>query len=1182
MKVSPHTHCESPLTGSTIANLVSRAKEIGRTHFAYTDHGHLSSALKVQKACKGAKLQFIPGIEVYFKDVGCPITTGTPADRCKYFTIALYCHDQAAYQELSRTVSRTDFPTMEIYDEKQSLWSWADLEHMSKFNVSIVLGGVHCIVGKTVLAGSPELGDPLMKKLTTLFKDRVTVAMICEEWTRKWNSVVEIVTMDEKRYSCLSSDLVTTDKARRIKATDLIDRPGHSMLMSIVSNGTVTNIGTNIKEVKLHKGFLPLPGGDATLRVNQFLYGLAKRYNAPVIASDYSYYAKKEDKIVQTMRLEGNDKLQPNFHLKEHAEFADYLLNRLGMTMEQGSEIIRNTDEWASKFDGLQLKYDWRLATIDGDPLRLAMDIIKQNGRMKWNNPVWVARLKEELEVIAKNPKKDLTAYFLPIRDVLNHYKENGLLTGPGRGSAGGSLFCYLLGITQIDPFKYDLPFSRFFSLDRIMTNKLPDIDVDLEDRELLVGPDAKSGYLYGRWGDKAAQISTRHTLRLKSTIKDTNRYFHGAVQPEIEKLTEGLPDPPQGVTDTQFVFGFEDDEGVEHAGIIETSEELKKYSEARPKEWEIVSKAMGLTRAFSQHASAFVLSDVPIKDVVPTKEGNITQYEAKECEAAGLIKYDFLVVKQLKDIRVCLDLINKRNNEKNTVGYFTYNGKQTYIWDLPEELGVFQSVWKGSTETGFQINSRSMTPFVMDILPTSVMDVATILALVRPGPLDFIDPDTGRTMADEYVLRRKGQAEAKIKELEQILPKTYGIFVYQEDLTKIAKELAGFNGVEAEQLRENMAKKKKVELMNMKPQFVEGASKKVSKEVAEEIWNQMETFGRYGFSIIHAVEYAHITYACMFLKHHYPLEWWAAILSNADEGEITGTFWPYVRDMVSPPDINLSTDQFVVDYKNEKLRAKLGVIKGLGEATITPLVANRPYADIHDFINKEVAGQSLSHKLIHVGVLDSLFPAKTNLAEKLKIFEDAVESKAYAEKLAKAKEEGRKLRALAPRPGKIPEQYLNLTPLKDAAMRKSVLPTLPIDFHEIGKKYSKAIMPFANRPMVKSPRGYETLLINGRYLQRLDETPGDDVQNDVYVASTCFVIEAKEFSYPKKNPTKRALKLVLDSDGYVSEKVLWPEYETGKLAYPPELKKGTIATVFFRKRAGRKDMSITGIVVES
>lgn len=1189
MKVSPHAHPESPLTGSTLANLIKRAKELGRTHFAYTDNGHLSSCLKAYTQSKKAGLKFIPGIEIYFKDSECPITAGTSVNRCKYFTASLYCKDQEAYQELCRIVSRTDLPTIDIHEESQQLWSWNLLEHMAKFNVEIVLSGVHCIVGKVMLAGRADLAEMVLLHLKSLFHDRLSLAILCEPWTKKYSQVVEVLYKDGTRDALLASDQVSTDKARRMKALDLVEKTYHTLIKSKSVGITNYEVNKEIQKVVLHKGFLPLPGGDATFKINRFYKALGFKHGITLIATDYAYYANKEDKIVQTMRLEGNDKLHPNFYMKTDAEISEYLTNSMSLSPAGVETILRNTDIWAEKFDGLVLKYDWHLADAGGSPIHLAMDIIKENGRMRWNDPKWVARLREELEVIAKNPKKDLTAYFLPIRDVLDEYKKNGLLTGPGRGSAGGSLFCYLLGITQVDPFEYDLPFQRFFSLDRIMMGELPDIDVDLEDRTLLVGEDGHSGYLYGRYGNKAAQISTRTTIRLKSAIKDANRYLKGKVEDSIDTLSKGLPAPPQGVSDLNFVFGFDDDEGNHQLGLIEQSEDLKKYSEERPEEWDIVVKAMGITRAFSKHASAFVLSDIPIMDMVPVKDGNITQYEAKECEAAGLIKYDFLVIKQLKDIRVCMDLINKKNGTVASVGHFNHNGGPhdpnngfSYIWDLPKVPEVFKSVWNGATETCFQINTRSMVPFVMDILPESIMDLATILALVRPGPMDFIDENTGRNMVEEYVLRRRGQSEPEIKELAQLLPETYGVITFQEQLNKIARDLAGFPGPEAETLRKNMAKKKMVELMKMKPKFIEGAKQKTTPEVAEKIWDQMVTFGRYGFSIIHAVEYALITYACMFLKHFYPLEWWAAVLTNATEQEITGKFWPYVKDFVAPPDINLSGDTMVVDYANGNIRAKLGIIRGMGDKTLDPIVNGRPYADIQEFVNKDVAGPSLSHKLIHVGVLDSLFPPKLQLEQKLKMYEDAVEVKKFNEKKATAEAAGKKMRSLQPKEGVVPQGYLKLNPIQDAAMKKAILPSMPISTYHLGSIYSKALTREFPQPKVKNKRNKESVLISGQDLSRIDDMSPESLDEDRYVAATCYVVEAKEFSYA--NGAKKALKMVLDCDGYVSEKVLWPDYDSGQLLYPPELKKGAIATFFFRKKAGgtRKELSVQDVVIET
>jgi DNA polymerase III alpha subunit len=1187
MKISGHTHVESPLTGSTIADMLHRAKAIGRTHFFFADHGHLSSALKVARVMKDEEkrtktklgLKIIPGIEIYFKDTQCPIIAGTPAFRCRYFTATLYCEDQKSFQELSKIVSRTDFPTFTLYEEKQNLWGWSHLEEISKLNVTLILGGVHCMVGKVFLAKKPDLAEAVLLRLRGLFGDRLYTSIITEPYSKKYSQIVEISYFDGTRDTCLTSDFVSTDKARRIKALDMVERQYHTMVKAIYANGSFKDVNKLISGLKLHKGFLPLPEGDAMTRVNKFLKALSKRHGIPVLVSDYAYYSQKDDKIVQTMRLEGN-KLHPTFHMKTTEEVESYLVSNLGLTKAEVLCLFEENEKWAKRFDKFELKYDWRLADAGEDPIRKAMSIIKENGRMQWNNPVWVDRLKEELNVIAKNPKKDLTPYFLPIRDILNHYKENGQLTGPGRGSAGGSLFCYLLGITQINPFLYDLPFNRFFSMERIMMLKLPDIDCDLGSRDLLVGEDGKSGYLYGRWGDKAAQISTRTTIRLKSAVKDTNRYLKGKVEQEIDTFSKGLPQPPQGVNDHDYVFGFDNEDGEYVPGLLETSDDLRRYVEKRPEEWAIVNKAMGLTKAYSKHASAFVLSDVPIKDVVPVKDGNITQYEAKECESAGLIKYDFLVINQLKDIQVCMELINKKLGTTLEVGQFMHQGNQLYIWDLPEVDEVYRSIWSGNTESIFQISTASMTPAVMEILPTKMMHLANILALIRPGPADCVDEKTGRNMVEEYYLRRKGEGQIDIQELVDILPETYGIMIFQEQLSKVSKILAGFSNEEAEKLRENMAKKRMVELMKMKPQFIDGASKKVSKETAEHIWNQMVTFGRYGFSIIHAVEYAMITYACMFLKHYYPLEWWAAILTNATEQEISGKFWPYVKDVVAAPDINLSSDTMVVDYANGKLRAKLGIIRGIGDDTIEPIVAGRPYKNVQDFVDRDVAGQALSHKLIIVGVLDSLFPAKMEAKAKLKAYEDAREVKTFRDKLEKATAAGKKVRATQPKEGQVPKEYDNLTAFQDAALKKSVLPSMPINLSDLGKMYSKALTRFEVVPSVMlGPDGYPTRLVDGGRLQVLCENSGETMEKDEYVAATCFVVKTEEFTYQKG--AKKALKLIVDCDGFVSEQVLWPNYDTGILTYPPEVKKGSICTIFLRKKIGKKDLSIQGIVVE-
>lgn len=1181
MKVSPHTHCESTLTGSPISSMIKQAQQLGREYFSYTDLGHLSSALKVYGVAKKAKLKPILGIEFYFKDSGCGIVTGTSADRCSYFTGTIYAQNQEAYQEICRVASRS-MPTIDIREEPQPLWSWENIADLSQFDTQFVLGGPHCMVGKCLLAGEPEIAEKVLLKLKSWFEKRLSLALVCEPWTSKYATIIKVTYEDETHDSLLSTDIVTTDKAKKIKAFDLIARGGHKKILSKVSGSVFFKVEKQIKSVSEHRGFLPLPGGDIIAKINSFFIEMNKKHKINLIASDYAFYAKPEDRVVQTMVLEGKDKLKSSFHMKNDAEFSEYLMGHLNLKEDVSNSICYNNDQWAKNFDDFELKYEWRFADSGGNALQKIMEIIKAKRLMQWDDPKWKARLREEITVIAKNKVKDISPYFLPEHDVINYYEENNRLTGPGRGSAAGSLIAYLLGITKVNPFLYDLSFNRFYSTDRIEAMKLADIDVDLESRDLLVGEDGKSGYLYSRWGNKAAQISTRGKLRLKSAIKDTNRYFHGSVEKEVEAITKALPNAPQGITDEQFLFGMEDEDGNHIDGLIETSDVLKKYAESKPQEWAVVQATLGITKSFSKHACAFLIADRPISDFVPTKDGHITQYEAGACEEAGLVKYDFLVINQLKDLRVCMELINKKNGEINKVGYFTHNGKLTYIWDLPEDKEAYKSIWAGATESCFQINTPGMAAFVKEILPENIEDLSIILSLQRPGPLDYILEKSGRNMAQEYAYRRQGNSYEDIPILGELIPETYSVLVYQEQVTKIAKELAGFSGSAAENLREAIGKKKKAVMLKMKPDFIGGCLKsgKVTEEEAQLLWDRIVTFGRYAFNKSHGISYSYITYACMFLKHYYPLEFWAAILTNAKETEISGKLWPYVKKLVAAPDINLSSEEMEIDYANNKIRAKLGVIRGMGSATIDPIVAGRPYKDIQDFVNRDVAGLSISRKLIHVGVLDSLFPAKLGLLEKMQIFEDAIETK----KFNKAKSEGRLEKQNKPKQGVIPEEYLTIekNPIKNAAIKKSILPSLSVGLYDLGRYYSKCKTGDPIAAQVKSPsNGFVFELMKGRFIQRLNELKEGELEKDFTCAATGFIVKTEVFDY-KKN-TKQALKVVVDFDGYVMELVQWPDYFSKEFVYPKDLKKGNICTIFLRKKANVVGpCSIVEIVIEA
>lgn len=1173
---SPHTHVESPTSGSTMESMVDQAVLLGRTHFSYTDPAYLTSAYRAYQYAASKGLRYIPGIEIYFKDPECEIVRGTRSEKVRYYKFTLHAMDQEAYQRICWLSSKERKNFVTSYGSEFPLWDWSDLEDCKGYNILACTSDVHDVVTKHLLTKKPELSIKILEKLKSIFEDKLYLSIVGNHLDRAYESFVYLRFVDGTTRAVFSKDKVRTGAYKMgVLAREVVENPErHRHVSAYVSGGAYHTVGKDLESARMVSGFVKLPGNDPQLMANKLVFALGERYGIPVLYSDYACYATKEDKSVQDVRLSSDDTKEFSMkHMQDGKEAADYMVNYMGLSEDQAARILDNNARWAAMFDNFSLKYEYRIPELseNRDPVMIAMDIIRSNGRMKWDSPEYVQRLATEIKVLAKNGKINLIPYFFPIRDVLNHYAENDQLTGPARGSAAGSLFMYLMGITQVDPIKYDTSFERFLSLDRVLTGNWPDVDVDLVSRDLLVGSDGRSGYLYGRWGKKAAQISTRTNMRLKSAIKDVNRYLKGEVEPEVEKLSKSLPPPPQGVSDHDFVFGYED-EGVHQQGLIEINDDLKKYASDRPREWDLVKRCLGIARQHSKHASAFVIADKPIAEIVPMFMGNVTQYEAKGVEKAKLIKYDFLVVKQLEDIQKCIKLINNKNNDTLRATHFRHNGVLTYIWDLPEDASVYSSIWEGSTETLFQINTRSMIPFVKDIKPSSIFDLSDILALVRPGPLDYVDEKTGRTMAEEYIYRRKGLSSPDIPKLAEILPKTRGVMVYQEDLTKIARVVGEMRPDDAENLRRVMSKKLKIEMLKMKPLFMHGAVKNLGEETADKIWDMMATFARYGFNRAHSISYAMITYACMYLKYYYPNEWWAAVLSNANESEISNELYRYVRDRLAPPDINSSGSEMTIDYDTNKIRSKISVLKGIGDSAAAAIVSQRPYTDIKDFVCKKVAGASLTRKLIVAGVMDSLFPSNTPLSEKMLALEIATKEAEYEKKIAAG------IKAKAVDKSKIlPEkEWLGMHPLAEYRVKKSVLPTLPYSLYDIVVKHLSLNVGTDEKPLVFCNKGKPVRLVRGEHLQKIDQIMLKD--QDMYFAATGYVIKAEEFSYARGS--KKALKMVIDSDGYMAERVIWPDYDTGKLKYPKDLEKGAICLFFLQRRVGKDQTKIYDVKV--
>lgn len=754
--------------------------------------------------------------------------------------------------------------------------------------------------------------------------------------------------------------------------------------------------------------------------------------------------------------------------------------------------------------------------------------------------------------------------------------------------------------------------------------------------KEVRVHP----AWLTERFGDHYAQISADTGLRLKSSAKDVSRAIHGKVLPIVEVLSKKFEIPPQGVSDKDFVFGYEDN-GEHVKGSIETDEALKEYIRLFPKEWEIVQGCLGLVRQKSRHASAFVISNVPVSDFIPTQNISgyrVTQYTMNSAEAAGALKMDFLVINSLNDIRDCIRLIQKRSGvavPKNAtiadrrvpwMRLVPYKGELVDIWALPEEQLVFHDIVEGRTETVFQFSTNSALQWLKEFngwkneaeerkAIDSIAEMAAFTALDRPGPLDAdvtAEDGTKHNMLVEYARRARGEAPTGfIPALYELIPETHGILVFQESLEKVYKALMGCTGAEAETFRKNIAKKKMDKVLKAKGPWMEKVSERYDPDTAEQVWSQIVTFGEYGFCKAHAVSYCFVSYACAWLKHHFPLEWWASVLRNAGKNEINEVFWRHCGHLIDPPDIKLSGEFF--EIRSERIRAPLSLLKGVGPEATRLLAELGPYTDIENFckqnedwvlanstqaldkegkpafVEKGPKGKKYKipkikratsplnsgvvYKLIISGTLDSLFPETVLdtpilLEDKLRLCEAA---------LAKAKNKKN--------PDAVEAEYVGLNRLKLYQMRKEVLPA-----------YSIPLLPLlaqTHHPVLKTKVNEDGRKVGHidwsdmevqcyspqamRALNNIDPFPEN---TKFWVTMPAYVISQRLFSY---QGGKEACDLELDIDGERLKFVKWPDKQ-GKLPaiFKTGLSGALLMVILSKYRADRPFGLEDIVIVES
>lgn len=699
-------------------------------------------------------------------------------------------------------------------------------------------------------------------------------------------------------------------------------------------------------------------------KVNHALAALGKELGIGLVATNDIHYVKKDDALYhdkllciqtgKTLQDESRMKFPTNeFYLKTYDE-----MHRL---FSYAPEALSNTIK-IMDLCNFEIDFSQRHLPHFETPNNLShhsylREICYQGLRERYSieaeNQGLIDRLEYELQVINN---MGFDSYFLIVWDFMKFAHENSILTGPGRGSAAGSIVAYVLRITNIDPIKYNLLFERFLNPNRI---SMPDIDIDFdyERRGEVIE------YVVQKYGeDKVAQIITFGTMAAKAAVRDAGRVMN-LPYGDVDRIAKMIPNT-LGIT-------------IEKA--LEVNPNLKEIYEQDPTTKQLIDAASaieGLPRHASTHAAGVVISKEQLTKYVPLQKGNdegiVTQYPMDILEQIGLLKMDFLGLRTLTIINDALKNISYRTGQIIDLDKLTYDDQATF-----ELLG------RGDTSGVFQLESVGMRNVLKELKPSDFEDIVAVLALYRPGPMENIPV---------YIKSKHGKIPVKYPHpnLEPVLKDTYGIIVYQEQIMRIASDMAGFSLGQADLLRRAVSKKKREVLDEQRELFVSGClSMGYSPQVANEVYDTIVAFANYGFNRSHAAAYAVIAYQTAYLKANYPLEFMAAVLTGAMNSSDKVAL--YIDDVkkagiqILPPDINESYATFTVS--GEAIRFGLAAIKGIGHAVLQQIVQERkqqPFSSLLDFCERmdtQVCKKNVLENLIKCGAFSSFGSRAMHLA---------------------------------------------------------------------------------------------------------------------------------------------------------------------------------------------------------
>ncbi len=690
------------------------------------------------------------------------------------------------------------------------------------------------------------------------------------------------------------------------------------------------------------------------------LENFAKNKNLKIVASADVYYLEPDDKQARNTLMQVQRAFGGRSSEDDEGDFSFITSRQVENLFKDLPEALKNNQEIAEKCN-LEIELGkWVFPAIEISSGENADDELKRlvyEGFEKRNiekNDETTTRAEYELGIIRK---KGYAPYFLVVADLLRFAKENNILSNI-RGSVSGSLVTFLSGITNINPLEYEIPFERFLNPDRPSP---PDIDMDFaDDRRDEVVEYAKRKY----GAEKVAQIGTFGTMAARGSVRDIARALGYSVATG-DRISKMIPMGSQGFPMT-----------IERA-LKETKElkEIYEKEEDTKKIIDMAQKIEGCARHISVHAAGVVMAPTNLTDFTPlqfdTKGDNkiITQYDMYSIEEAGLLKFDFLGLKNLSIIADTIKLIEKLKNVVVDYENIPIDDRKTY-----------EMLARGETSDTFQLNGEGMTRFLVELKPTSIHDINAMVALYRPGPMQFIPL---------YIERKHNPASITYLDpaLEEILKKTYGVLVYQDDLLMIAHNISGYTWDEVDKFRKAVGKKIPAEMAKQKKHFIDGAVEHSgwTQKKAAELWAWIEPFAAYGFNKAHSVSYGRVAYITAYLKANFPAEYMSAVLTHesgdVDKVSETVAECKRMKLKVLPPSLNESFEMFTVVKNTEgidEIRFGLNSIKNFGEGIAGVIIDERKnkgkFKSLEDFLLR-VGDKNLNKKsleaLIKSGSLD-------------------------------------------------------------------------------------------------------------------------------------------------------------------------------------------------------------------